>query len=161
MYFFQKFLIENRQFENTEKINLSFVLNQGIENSEELSIIKNINIEKNIGENIFIEINDSLAEILISNIILNAIKYNYQNGDIKIDLTENSLIVSNTGDAPHENTEKLFERFKKDSSSGDSTRLGLAIVKTICDTYRFSIFYEYVREMHIVTILLRGNSKVE
>ncbi len=145
--------IENHQFENGKKINVSFLLNSCIENYEELATIKNISIEKNISENIFIEINDSLAEILISNIILNAIKHNYQNGNIKIKLTSNSIIVSNTGDAPHENTGKLFERFKKDSSSADSIGLGLAIVKSICDTYGFAVSYHYKEEMHIVKIL--------
>ncbi|MGN6605237.1 MAG: sensor histidine kinase, partial [Ginsengibacter sp.] len=145
--------IENHQFENGEKINFSFLLNSCIENYEELATIKNISIEKNIAENIFIEINDSLAEILISNIILNAIKHNYQNGNIKIQLASNSIIVSNTGDAPHENTARLFERFKKDSSSSDSIGLGLAIVKTICDTYGFIISYYYKEDMHIVKII--------
>jgi signal transduction histidine kinase len=145
--------IENNQFENAEKINVSLLLNQCLENFEELAAIKNISIEKNIDENIFIEINDSLAEILISNIILNAIKHNYQNGNIKIDLTANSLMISNTGDEPHGNTEKLFERFKKDSSSGDSIGLGLAIVKTICNTYGFVVSYTYKERMHFVRIV--------
>lgn len=145
--------IENHQFKNSEKINVSLVLNQYVENFEELASIKNISVEKNIVENVFIEINDSLAEILISNIILNAIKHNYQNGNIKIKLTSNSLMVSNTGDAPHENTGKLFERFKKESSSGDSIGLGLSIVKTICITYKFDISYHYKEEMHIVRIV--------
>jgi signal transduction histidine kinase len=114
--------------------------------------IKNISIERNIIDNIFIEINESLAEILVSNIILNAIKHNYQNGNIKIDLTSNCLIISNTGDEPHENTQNLFERFKKDSSSGDSIGLGLAIVKTICDTYHFTPHYFYNNRMHILKI---------
>jgi len=147
--------IENHQFENAEKINFSCVLNQSIENFEELAIIKNITIQKNIDENIFLKINDSLAEILVSNIILNAIKHNFQDGKLKIDLSLNSLIVSNTGDDPHENTEKLFERFKKDSSSGDSIGLGLAIVKTICETYGFVVSYYYKERMHIVKIVFK------
>jgi signal transduction histidine kinase len=144
--------IENNQFETTEKINLSLSLKQCLENFEELMTIKNISIERNIIDNIFIEINESLAEILVSNIILNAIKHNYQNGNIKIDLTSNCLIISNTGDEPHENTQNLFERFKKDSSSGDSIGLGLAIVKTICDTYHFTPHYFYNNRMHILKI---------
>jgi len=145
--------IENRQFENAGKINFSYLLNSCIENYEELATIKSITIEKNILEHIFIEINDSLAEILISNIILNAIKHNYQNGKIKIKLNSNSIIVSNTGDAPVESTARLFERFKKDSSSADSIGLGLSIVKTICETYRFIISYYYNGNSHIVKIV--------
>ena len=145
--------IENHQFENAEKINLSLVLNECLENFEELASIKNISIEKNIADNIFIQINDSLAEILISNIIWNAIKHNYQNGTIAIELAQDSLLVSNTGDEPNENTESFFERFKKESSSSDSIGLGLSIVKTICDTYKFVVSYNYKETMHIVKIL--------
>lgn len=144
--------IENSQFENSEKINLSFVLNRFLEKFEELAEIKNISVEKNISEDIFIEMNDSLAEILISNIILNAIKHNFQNGSIEISLDSNSLTVSNTGEAPRVNTEKLFERFKKDSSSGDSIGLGLAIVKSICDTYGFDVSYSFAGEIHIIKV---------
>ncbi|HET7118290.1 MAG TPA: HAMP domain-containing sensor histidine kinase [Hanamia sp.] len=145
--------IENRQFGNTEVINLSFVLNRCLENFEELSVIKRINIHKEISENIFIEMNESLAEILVSNIIINAIKHNNQGGSIKIELDSNGLTVSNTGVVPKISTSELFERFKKDSSSGDSLGLGLSIVKTICDTYRFDISYVYNEKMHIVNIL--------
>ncbi|MGN6533685.1 MAG: sensor histidine kinase [Ginsengibacter sp.] len=144
--------IENRQFEDVEKIDFSHVVNQCIENFEELASIKNISIEKNIAEDIFIEINDSLAEILSSNILLNAIKHNIQNGKIIIDLSESSMSVSNTGDKVNENTELFFERFKKNSSSGDSIGLGLAIVKTICDTYGFRISYTYKQGIHFVKV---------
>ena len=146
--------IENRQFENTEKVNFSFTLTRCVENFEELATIKKISVVKNISENVFIELNESLAEILISNIIINAIKHNYQNGNIRIELDANALTVSNTGDEPHENTSGLFERFKKESSSGDSLGLGLAIVKTICDTYRFSVSYKFENGLHVVKISL-------
>jgi signal transduction histidine kinase len=144
--------IENHQFENAEKVNFSKVINHCIENFEELAVIKNISIEKNIADHIFIEINDSLAEILASNIILNAIKHNIQNGNIKIELTAQSMMVSNTGEEPPENTDRFFERFKRNSSSGDSIGLGLAIVKTICDTYGFSVSYSYKEGIHLVKV---------
>jgi len=145
--------IENRQFENTEKINFSFVLSRCVENFEELAVIKSISIIKNISENILIELNESLAEILISNIIINAIKHNYQNGNIRIELDVNALTVSNTGDEPHENTSGLFERFKKDSSSADSLGLGLSIVKTICDISGLPVIYIYENGMHIIKVI--------
>lgn len=144
--------IENLQFETPEKVNFSKVVNQCIENFEELALIKNINIEKNIAENVLIKINDSLAEILASNIILNSIKHNVQDGKITIDLSEKSMSVSNTGEEPDENPGRFFERFKKNSSSGDSIGLGLAIVKTICDTYGFSVSYSYKNGIHLINV---------
>jgi len=147
--------IENRQFKSTEQVNLSVILNRCVENFEELNALKNINIHKQISENTFMEMNESLAEILISNIITNSIIHNYQGGSIKIDLDANAFTVSNTGAPPQINTSELFGRFKKDSSSGDSTGLGLSIVKTICDTYGFAVSYNYKDGMHVVKVNLK------
>ena len=144
--------IENRQFESTEKVNFSKIINQSIENFEELASIKKISIEKNIAEDVFIKVNDSLAEILASNIILNSIRHNVQDGKIKIGLNEKSMEVSNTGNEPNENTSDFFERFKKGSSSGDSLGLGLAIVKSICNTYGFAVSYFYKDGIHFVKV---------
>lgn len=144
--------IENRQFGNTERINLSFVINHYIENIEELVSAKNIALDKIIADGSFIDMNESLAEILISNLIVNAIKHNYPDGHIKITLNVNTLTVSNTGPPPSINTSELFERFKKDSTSPESLGLGLSIVKTICDTYEFGVSYTFTNGMHVMKI---------
>ena len=144
--------IENRQFVETDRVNISSILSRYIENFEELAETKNISIKKNIVDDIFVEMNESLAEILISNIIINAIKHNHINGCIEVELGKNILSISNTGPVPNKETSALFERFKKDSSSNDSLGLGLSIVKKICDTYGFSVFYSYKEKKHLVTI---------
>ena len=142
--------IENRQFEPTDRIDLSAVVQKSIDNFRELADLKDIKIEKNIKNNVTVEMNDSLADILISNIILNAIKHNSPGGDIKIVLNENALVVSNTGNVPKLKTSELFERFKKDSSSPESLGLGLSIVKTIGETYGFELSYNYTDSMHVL-----------
>ncbi len=144
--------IENRQFENTENVNVASVIEGSLGNLKELAEIKNIHVESAINSDLSIEMNESLAEILISNIMINAIKHNYHNGDLRIDLDANSLAVSNTGNSPRINTSEMFERFKKDSSAGESLGLGLAIVKTICDIYGFMVSYDYVEERHVVKV---------
>ncbi len=145
--------IENRQFQNKEKINLSSFLEKSVENFREAAGLKNITLEKNIKENIFIIMNDSLADIVISNILLNAIKHNYEGGNIQVDLDEFSLTVSNTGPASKLKPGEVFERFKKDSSSQDSLGLGLSIVKTIADSYQFPVSYYFKGQRHILEIL--------
>lgn len=144
--------IENSQFGTTESNSLSIILNGYIENLDELVSAKNITIQKNIVDGIFINMNESLAEILISNLIVNAIKHNYPGGTIEINLDENVLTVSNTGLTPTINTSEFFERFKKESMSGDSIGLGLSIVKTICDKYGLEISYDYIKGLHVVKI---------
>lgn len=144
--------IENRQFEDKEKISLSAVLEKCIENFQEPAALKNIIVEKNIAKNVSVQMNDSLADILLSNIILNAIKHNFPGGNIKIDLTESVFVVSNSGDEPKVKTTELFERFKKESTSPESLGLGLSIVKTICDSYGFDVLYNFTNGMHVIKI---------
>ncbi len=144
--------IENRQFEDTEKINLSAVLENCIENYQEAAELKSLTVEKNIEKNIYVQMNHSLADILCSNIILNAIKHNFPGGKIKINLTESALVVSNSGGEPKLTTIELFERFKKESTSPESLGLGLSIVKTICDSYGFDVSYNYDDATHVVKI---------
>ncbi|MEO6838472.1 MAG: HAMP domain-containing sensor histidine kinase [Ginsengibacter sp.] len=144
--------IENRQFENTERIDFSHILNRHIDNLEELPATKNILLIKNIADDFFIEMNEPLAEILISNLLINALKHNYQNGNIEISLAANALTVSNTGPVPKIKTSELFERFKKESTSNESLGLGLSIVKTICDSYGFEVSYNFTEGMHVMKI---------
>jgi signal transduction histidine kinase len=144
--------IENRQFDNKEKINFSSVLKNCLEHFQEPAELKNIQIQKNIKENVFVEMNDSLADILISNVVVNAIKHNYPGGNISVILNEKAFVVNNTGDEPKLGTTELFERFKKESASAESLGLGLSIVKTICDTYSFKVSYNYMNRMHVLKI---------
>jgi signal transduction histidine kinase len=149
--------IENRQFEDKEKINLSAVLEKCIENFQEPAELKNIMIEKNIVKNISVQMNDSLADILLSNIILNSIKHNFPGGMIRIDLNESALVVSNSGDEPKLKPTELLERFKKESTSPESLGLGLSIVKTICDSYGFCVSYNFNEGRHIMKINFQPN----
>ncbi len=146
--------IENRQFVEAKRVNISSVLLRHLENFEELAGAKNIKIVKNIHDDQYAEMNDSLAEILISNLIINAIKHNHEGGEVFIHLEKNTLIISNTGAEPEKQTSEFFERFKKDSNAHDSLGLGLSIVKKICDSYGFSVRYEYTNSQHVVTVQL-------
>lgn len=144
--------IDNSQFIDVEKVDLSDLLLNHIDNYEELAGSKNISIKKNISPSVHVLANRSLMEILISNIMVNTIKHNYENGWIEIDLSGNILSVSNTGNKPSVNTNELFERFKKSDSNSDSLGLGLAIVKKICDTCGFNVVYNYEEPMHTIVV---------
>ena len=144
--------IENHQFKITEKINFSAILFYLVTNFEELASAKNIDIEKHIAENVFLEMNESLAEILISNLLLNAIKHNYEAGKMTVFLDRNGLRVVNTGSDPQGDPSLLFQRFVKNSSAPDSLGLGLSIVKTICDACHFTLSYLFNEGVHTLRI---------
>jgi signal transduction histidine kinase len=144
--------IDNRQFRETEEVNMSLLLLQHLNNYEELFHAKDISITKNINEGVLITMNETLAEILIVNLLVNAIKHNIEKGSIAIELSKNHLSIANTGKILNVNPAIYFERFKKESASNDSMGLGLSIVKKICETYGFNIHYTYEKMLHILVL---------
>ncbi|MEO6686927.1 MAG: ATP-binding protein, partial [Dyadobacter sp.] len=100
-----------------------------------------------ICENCFITANRSLVEIMLVNLLLNAIRHNHENGNIRIKLTSNYLTISNTGNFPL-NKETLFKRFISSSTSSPSSGLGLAIVKEIANRYHWKMDYQFVDQFH-------------
>ena len=53
-------------------------------------------------------------------------------------LTNNEMIISNTGPSFNFTEKSIFERFSK-SENSEGIGLGFAIVKQICDNYAFVI----------------------
>lgn len=72
-----------------------------------------------------------LFEIMISNLILNAIAHNHINGSICIKISMQEFVISNTGEHQKLYEENLFKRFIKTSRSASSNGLGLSIIKQI------------------------------
>ena len=144
--------IENRQFHQEQIIDLKNLIEKKINHLEELIDMKGIKIERIFSDSLQINMNTQLADILLSNIIGNAIRHNISDGKIIIELKNNSLIISNTGSSLETSTEKLFERFQKASASSESVGLGLSIVKQICDTYNFKVSYAHTGGMHTVSV---------
>jgi len=115
---------------------------------KQLSIFSPKIEEKKLGiilkeeDNIVIEANESDIEKLFSNLLENAIKYNYENGEIIITIKKRSVSIKNTGrNIDKNNLDKIFERFYREDKSrtSEGCGLGLAIVKEIADHYNFKI----------------------
>lgn len=140
--------IENNQFQTTEKINLTNVIEDKLEQFEELIVMKGVKLTKNITKDVEINIHPVLAEILVSNLLSNAIKYVDENGKIVIELSKTELTISNTGKPIQVPSDKLFERFFKFKTNSESTGLGLALVKQIAILNEHKIIYNYKNEMH-------------
>ena len=141
--------IDNNQFLNIEKTSFTKLIDEKIESYKELQII---NLIHNSNKELSVSMDTYLVEILINNLISNAIKYSKKEEDIII-LTDKSLFtISNFGEKPLAHPENLFQRFYRESNSDQSTGLGLAIVKKICDLYRFKISYKFEAKQHIFSL---------
>ncbi len=141
--------IENNQFEEIESIDLKDVILQKLEAMELLIADMEIDVEKDLGP-VAVSANPDLIDILVSNLINNAIKHNLPKGELNLQLSTNSLIIRNTGISLNFPTAQLFERFRKGNVSSQSVGLGLAIVKEICELYEWSVDYKSEGKLHEV-----------
>lgn len=144
--------IENRQFADDVEVDLQERLKEQLQEIEELARLKNLKIEKQ-SEQLVLRMNPMLADILLKNLLINAMNYCRQNGRINITLTGSGLTVANQGEPLKIKPEQLFERFTKNDPSSPSLGLGLSIVKTICDIYNLQIRYDYRDGYHTFDIL--------
>ena len=140
--------IENNEFTARETTNFSKLVEQSVLTFKDIAELNGLSLESKIESNITLPINASIADILVSNLIKNAIRYNLPDGWIKVNLNKQQLIVENPGIPPKIPTNQLFERFRKSNQSGKSLGLGLAIVKKICDVNQLKVDYVFSEGIH-------------
>lgn len=144
--------IENNQFKENSIVSIKDTTIKVIGHFEDLITAKNISIENKITTDLEVNINPTLADILITNLIQNAIRHNINGGKIIAEIQDNSLVISNTGEPLKINSNELFTRFKKNDASKESLGLGLSIVKSITELYNYSITYIYKNSRHTFTL---------
>ena len=128
----------------TQKCDIRKEIEESLKHLIPLAKKNNISINFDSNDEIFIEASSIRLQQLFSNIIGNAIKYNFPNGKIDIILYKDKDLViteikdTGIGIAP-EHIEKIFERFFRSDKSRASeipgTGLGLAISKDIVSMY--------------------------
>jgi signal transduction histidine kinase len=148
--------IDNNQYEKEEVISLNVLIRNTLEVLDDFIAHKNLQVKWNKEDLVSVTMSPSLADILVNNLINNAIKHNVPNGYIAITLTQSAFVLENSG-IPLNNRNvndpnDLFYRFKKDSMSDESIGLGLAIVKKICDTYHLFVSYSIKEDIHSLSI---------
>lgn len=142
--------IENNQFDNSE-INFDELLNQSMEILQEHFEQKNISVHSEISSPVKVSGNIGLTEVLINNLILNAIRHTPANGSIGIKLSQSIFEISNSG-TEKLNPDLLFKRFSRFSKDNNGSGLGLAIVKEICKSQNWTIDYQFGNNYHIFSV---------
>ena len=144
--------IENKQFKDTEPIKVNEVIENQLEIFDDFIENKSLTVHEKSTLEVEINANPMLFDMVITNLISNAIKHNKDGGVIEILTTNLFISISNSGEPSKLASSSLFERFKKDSSAANSFGLGLAIVKKICDNYNWKITHSYVEDQHNISI---------
>lgn len=144
--------IENKQFPESTEVSPVKILNDLLENLEDLINDKKIEVVKLVKPGISLKMNRYLAEMLIVNLMRNAVRHNLTGGKIIVELDENHFQIANTGPERPLDENLLFKRFFKSSASPESLGLGLAIVQKICTLYGFGVSYQFTDQLHCMTV---------
>ncbi|MBN1638322.1 MAG: HAMP domain-containing histidine kinase [Ignavibacteriales bacterium] len=144
--------IENEEFTNRRHINTKELIEKHISAVSELLDLKEIKIETDLSDKHTLFIDPYLFDIIIKNLVRNAITYGSNKGAIEIKTTEKKFEISNYGEILNFSADKLFERFYHTDHEKGAIGLGLAIVKKICELNNLEVRYSYCDDKHIFTI---------
>ena len=139
--------IDNGQFPESSQVNIGQIVTESVEQFKEIYEMRNIECSENILECPAVNMNESLAVTLISNLIKNSFVHSDEGGKIDIELNNNQFIVANEGEVPLD-AEHIFDRFYQGKKGGSSLGLGLALVKAICNYYNFNLTYYFKEQKH-------------
>lgn len=144
--------INNDQFPERHTVNFNTICEEHINFYEDILVAKEISMEMDFIQPFEWEINKTLADVLVSNALTNAIRYNLTGGYIRIHIDKHGMVISNTyGNNIPEGD--LFARFVKSKQDKDSTGLGLTIAKIICHKNNLIINYTITEKEFILSIL--------
>lgn len=118
-----------------KKVNLEKECNHCLQNLMDIAIDKNLIIQNNI-KNVIYLTDSKWLQVIIEQILFNAIKYSHQDGQIKIDFQNNILKITDNGIGIA--AEDLPSVFKAGFTGNNirqnenSSGLGLYLVKLLC-----------------------------
>ena len=143
--------ISSDHFYRQEELCLDCLIDNYIGEHIEIFEMRNISVSWKSHKSCRVKLHPLLSEILINNLMSNALKYNKPHGKIDIDCQERSVSISNTyaniipeGD--------LFERYICSKGYNEASGLGLTIVREICLHNNFRAEVNITDELFTITV---------
>ena len=129
-----------------EQVNLGLTAGEVMSELSPLALEKEIELELEASEKLYVRGNQELITILFTNLVSNAIKFTPRKGTVSVEVTNLnngiSLSVEDTGPGiPEEKKAWVFERLNRGTEGGGSG-LGLSIVKEICQLHQATIMLQ-------------------
>ncbi len=143
--------IENRLVNDEQTVDLKALVHEKLNQFKELFLNKELNVVSDLSAK-QITVSRYLIEVLLNNLLSNAIRHNYTKGAIRITLNDQNLIIENTGNDTALQKDDVFKRFNK-SAKSEGSGLGLTISKQICDNYNYALNYGYKTPYHTFTVI--------
>ncbi len=130
--------LNHEYYRHIESINVSEFIKERMVYFTVMAEHKKLELEVIIDENVTLEIDKNDLTRLVDNLITNAIKYNKQNGLLKLSLTQEFLSVTDTGvGIQKKDLDTIVCRFKRANKSEGGFGIGLDIVNQVVESYGF------------------------
>ena len=143
--------IDNGQFPENTDVDISAMIREQKELYDDIYEERDIRCDMHLTGSFLVRMNESLASVLVSNLIRNAYAHSEAGARIDIRIEGRTLTVSNDGVTPLDG-KHIFERFYQGSKREGSTGLGLALVKAVADSYGLCVGYRFGEEQHIFSV---------
>lgn len=141
--------IDNSQFVDTAEVCINEVLRRYVEDYQEVYDHREIRLSVEEKGELCICMNETLAVVLVTNLLKNAFVHNIYKGNIEVEITSHAIRFRNTGADGALDEKRIFERFYQGNRKKEgSTGLGLAIVDAICRQYQLRVSYRFTEGMH-------------
>jgi len=143
--------IENDEFRAFESTALRPVVDKLLFGLEEVIDMKGLHVQHDLRD-AQIPCHPVLADVLVVNLLQNAIRHNQVGGKVQVDLSPGRLRIANSSEGRPLEAEHIFRRFERDRRQQESIGLGLAIVKKICEVHHFELLYRFEAQMHVIEV---------
>lgn len=144
--------IEHQRFSDFRKVNINRVTDEVLNNFQDLIKIQNLTVNKQYEDQLEVEMSATLAEIMVANLVQNAIRHNILDGWMNIVIKSDTFCVINSGKVLTVKPRALLKRFRRETNVEESLGLGLSIVQRICDHSELALDYQHEEGVHTLTI---------
>ncbi|UBM60739.1 HAMP domain-containing histidine kinase [Marinilongibacter aquaticus] len=144
--------IEHKQFSEVETLSFKSIIEEALPYFQDQAFEKDLTINWVFGTEGVVNGSRGLCEILVNNLIMNAIRHNVRGGEVNISLQKGCLKIQNTGQVEALQGDEVFRRFSRGNKQAVSSGLGLAIVKKIARQYRWEIEYRFQDSQHTFSL---------
>jgi signal transduction histidine kinase len=145
--------LDHNQYTENELLSITVVLEKQLEFFSLQAQSKGMRFTASMDSQLSVTVNSTLVDVLISNLLLNAVRHSEPNGLIDVKMTGNKLIVANSGNGAALDDSKIFSRFSKVNPSSQGSGLGLAIVKKIVEHYNWKLTYKWENNLHVFEVI--------
>lgn len=142
------FKIDNNQFIEETTVSFRQLVEKYLEDYKEVYTHKHIQVTCQVVSDFTVQMNDMLANMLITNLLKNAFVHNVESGILHIDIQKESFSIQNSGVSAPLDSVKIFQRFYQQQKNEGNTGLGLAIADAVCKHSALALEYIYHTGVH-------------